>query len=536
MPTPSIEDIAQGADNILSAIRAQTEAITAIAQTLAGAGKDDITLPNVGTVTPDWRKLSFLATTSLVAAGTIVKQAIREAEFAEGQTALPDSSFDGFPNLEKVSLPDSLTTINTAAFRGCSSLAEIALPPALATIGASAFQSSGLKEIVFPSTANTGATLICANCGQLTTATWSNPTATIGTFFFQDCAALKHVTLPSALAVVPEGCFQRDISLEDIHLPDTLTTVGANAFDGCSKLRGVHLGPNVTSLGNYAFRACAALTHCEMPWYPSAVPAYFFQGCSALTSVILSERTTTIGDYAFAGCTGLESLDFLDGVTTINTYAVSGCAGLKSISLPLSIKTLGAHAFRDCSYAETADLPGVTTLTGGANNSWQGMFHGSIRLRAVNMPSVVTIGQYVFCYLPLLERLVIPETCTSIGSGAVRGCAGLKSVIINATNLTSLPALAFLDCYALRYLDVPTSVTTLTGGNLMGCLQNCFDLRVVIFRGNITSIGQSTSSGARQFTYYAPAPLTWPSNAGTVPIYGGTPDQAPSEEEVLAAA
>ncbi len=53
-------------------------------------------------------------------------------------------------NLQRVSLPDSITEIGDFAFAACNALKTIKLPSSLKTIGYGAFMLSGLTELTIP--------------------------------------------------------------------------------------------------------------------------------------------------------------------------------------------------------------------------------------------------------------------------------------------------------------------------------------------------------------------------------------------------
>ena len=60
-------------------------------------------------------------------------------------------AFDGFSNLQQISLPEDLTEIGKEAFYNCSSLTSITIPGSVTTIGSSAFLGcSSLTSIIIP--------------------------------------------------------------------------------------------------------------------------------------------------------------------------------------------------------------------------------------------------------------------------------------------------------------------------------------------------------------------------------------------------
>ena len=75
---------------------------------------------------------------------------VREAVIGEGITNVTAALFENREELQKVTLPSTLTEIGSVAFHGCSALTAVDLPEGLTTIGYDAFYGCALTEIVLP--------------------------------------------------------------------------------------------------------------------------------------------------------------------------------------------------------------------------------------------------------------------------------------------------------------------------------------------------------------------------------------------------
>lgn len=74
-------------------------------------------------------------------------------------------------SVEKIILPEGLTTIGENAFWGFEALAEITIPPKVTTIGKGAFGNSGIVEIVIPASVESigeNAFSLCSNLKKIT--------------------------------------------------------------------------------------------------------------------------------------------------------------------------------------------------------------------------------------------------------------------------------------------------------------------------------------------------------------------------------
>lgn len=81
--------------------------------------------------------------------------------------------------------------------------------------------------------------------------------------------------------------------------------------------------------------------------------------------------------------------------------------------------------------------------------------------------SVTSIGQYAFRGCSMLESVNIPASVTSIGYSAFYGCTSLESVSIPAS-VTSIGNHAFYDCTSLVSITIPSSVTEIRDGAFGG--------------------------------------------------------------------
>jgi len=65
-----------------------------------------------------------------------------------GGTAIPDSSFGGYSNIESITIADSVTSIGDYAFSGCTGLTSITIPASVTSIGMGAFSGcTGLANV-----------------------------------------------------------------------------------------------------------------------------------------------------------------------------------------------------------------------------------------------------------------------------------------------------------------------------------------------------------------------------------------------------
>lgn len=152
---------------------------------------------------------------------------------------------------------------------------------------------------------------------------------------------------------------------------------------------------------------------------------------------------TAIGEQAFKDCSGLTgTLTIPSSVTTIGNGAFQGCSGFTgTLTIPSSVTSIGIWAFSSCS-----GFTGIVVENGNPQYDSRNNCNAII-----NASNTLVAG---------CQNTVIPNTVTTIGDGAFRGCTTLTSVTI-PTSVTRIDWWAFSGCTGLTTLTLPGSVTNL---------------------------------------------------------------------------
>ena len=80
-------------------------------------------------------------------------------------------------------------------------------------------------------------------------------------------------------------------------------------------------------------------------------------------------------------------------------------------------------------------------------------------------PGVTRLGDYLFYYVPHVERVTIPDTVESIGRRALSNCDHLNNVIV-PDSVTSIDVGAFSACGALEQITLSKSISSIPSGLL----------------------------------------------------------------------
>lgn len=204
-------------------------------------------------------------------------------------------------------------------------------------------------------------------------------------------------------------------------------------------------------ISDYMFYGCSTLTNLTLPQNSTAIGAHAFDGCINLSNISMSERIQTIGENAFNGDISLTRISIPDQTTSIGNYAFQGCSGLTTLILSSSVKTIGNGMLNGCINIQEISLNSdntyYSTLNGVLYNKTQTsliIYPAGKQLQTFEIPDGVTeIKSSGFYGTKALEYLFLPESLTTIGADAFKGCSNLVKLF--ARPIT--PAECANDCF-----------------------------------------------------------------------------------------
>ncbi len=260
-------------------------------------------------------------------------------------TAIDTHAFEKCTNLEKISIPDTITSISYKIFTNCTKLKYNEYDNA---------RYLGNKN-------NPCVVLMKAKDTSITSCEINNNTKVIGDYAFSFCTGLTSITIPNSVTSIGEYAFSGCRGLESVTIPDSVISIGEYAFSRCRGLESVTIPDSVISIGEYAFYDCAGLKSITIPNNVTSIGEYAFSGCRGLESITISDSVTSIGSHAFYGCTGLKSVTFGESsqLESIGYAAFRACRGLESITIPDSVTSIGYHAFVLCSSLVSINFNGA---------------------------------------------------------------------------------------------------------------------------------------------------------------------------------
>lgn len=281
--------------------------------------------------------------------------------------------------LQKVILPETITSLGTYAFRGCGALKWINIPDGLNTVGGYAFAGCiSLKQIELPEGITQLNDQVFWSCSSLEQFTIPTSVISIGQYIFSKCTSLQSIVVPENVTTIGKAAFWGCQSLETAIIKGTVEFLD-DTFEKCTNLKTVELSEGLerlagtfyecTSLENVRWRAsngtvyehtlpstltdagretfyeCGNLKRIGfMHGSKATLGESIFLGCYSLEFFLPPTTCTTIPKSAFNGCRSLKFIRLDEGITTIEDYAFSS-TGLQTITFPKSLTTIGKGIF-----------------------------------------------------------------------------------------------------------------------------------------------------------------------------------------------
>ena len=434
------------------------------------------------------------------------KTGLEKLVIPEGVTEIGSEAFLG-SNLKEVVLPSTLKKIGDYAFSG-TKLTSVTLPTNVTDIGRRAFGDiDSLTSVVIPKNLIKGSEAF-AGSKNLSTIYFEEGITKIADRLFQG-SGITSIKIPDGVTEIGSEAFWES-SLKEVVLPSTLTKIGDRAFSG-TKLTSVTLPTNVTDIGRRAFGDIDSLTSVVIP-KNLIKGSEAFAGSKNLSTIYFEEGITKIADRLFQG-SGITSIKIPDGVTEIGSEAFSD-SSLKEVVLPSTLTKIGDYAFYGTritdlyipdsvtkiglrafgkSIFDTNELSTLTKVSLPAQiNSADKAFQGQWNLKEVVFRgNWKTIPDRMFSKTGL-EKLVIPEGVTEIGSEAFLG-SNLKEVVLPST-LKKIGDYAFSGT-KLTSVTLPTNVTDI-GRSAFGDIDS---LTSIVIPKNLTN-GSEAFSGSKNLS------------------------------------
>lgn len=380
-----------------------------------------------------------------------------------GGEEIVDISFVYCPQLNRVILPDGLTSIGMSAFANNINLTNIDIPETVTEIGDGAFNAcerlsriNSETEGVFNlpenlSVINNSSFNRCLGLEKLQV---SSALSTINMFAFENCKNLKSISGMTGIENIFIRAFGNCINLSSINsdiggefiFPDTLISA-ESAFYNCAKVTRITMPILSSSINKsivkslFLYGEQGSLFDLEFVKFTKgeAINSSELEGFNKLKTVELPETITKIDSRAFSYCINLSEINIPSSVAEIGYQAFYSCRSLRTLTLPVNLSTVGFSAFADCN-----SMLYIKLLSKKLKNVSEGCFtEGTVILCPQENVSTLRNNNY------WISNLIYDMDCIDgdyiIENNKLVKYIGNSSTIIVRSNITEIHSIAFIN-------------------------------------------------------------------------------------------
>ncbi len=174
-------------------------------------------------------------------------------------------------------------------------------------IGDSAFASSDLEKVVIPDTVTTMESHAFIACENLKSVKISKKLKKLENGVFYACKKLKSVTIPANVVEIEYAAF-RVSGLEKVTFQKNSKLKILAGFNGCKSLKTIQIPETVKEIGCGAFEGCDSLKSLKIPKGVKKIDSDVFMDSDALKKIEIPENVESLGYAPFNGCKNLKTI------------------------------------------------------------------------------------------------------------------------------------------------------------------------------------------------------------------------------------
>ncbi len=408
---------------------------------------------------------------------------------SEGITNFERLPFGRLPVLKRIKLPQSLQydgTTNT--FTACFSLTEIVVADGNPTIVSvdNVLYSADMHTIYVYPRGNTNESY-----------TIPEGVTTIGAYAFFGNSHLKQISLPESLTKMDSGAFGRATQLETLYIPKNVSEIEINALYCCENIRSYTVDANnlwytADDTGTLFTKDMTQLLHIPTFYDSYTVPdtvtsirsGAFASSFRTLKNIYLPASLTEIlPEGTFLLCNKLTDIYFAGTAAQWQAIAGNVNDALDNVNVHYGEESGSDVASGICGDSATwvLDAEGTLTISGTGEMTdyatdctpWNKYTYSPVPdsfliQKIVVENGITSIGSCAFSHCISLSSVSLPDTLLSIGEHAFSACYALVDICL-PTSLISIGSWAFSSCKSFSNVTVPKNVTVIGDNVFVGC-------------------------------------------------------------------
>ena len=224
----------------------------------------------------------------------------------------------------------------------------------------------------------------------------------------------------------------------------------------------------------------------------SVIKESAFRDCTALEHVVVSSTLSTLERYSFIGCTSLVSINTLGNISEINDNMFEGCTSLQSTGIEnmTTLREIKTKAFLNSGITSIVIPDSCTTIGSYA-------FDGCTNLTSVTLGTgVTTINERAFRNTAITGDLQFPAALQTVKMQAFINCINLTGALFNSSGALTINRQAFAYCTGLLTLELISTGTIEVGLDYYyGAFAGCRALVNTTFEAPLIKIGPKSFTG-----------------------------------------